>query len=123
VQTVDELATAKVYSVEFVATYLSLHLDRETDVRVPGGYAVDSIHVNVIEDSIIEQGNRRWMKSDAGWRDALCELIFARVTRAETDGRLFRMHFDNGAMLSVPVHDNAWPESVTIHSKTTTWVL
>jgi hypothetical protein len=34
------------------------------------------------------------------------------------------MRFDNGAVLRVPLHENAWPESVTIKSKNnSSWVL
>jgi hypothetical protein len=40
---IDDLATTQVLSVEFVATYVTLHLELATEIRTPDGYRVDPI--------------------------------------------------------------------------------
>lgn len=130
----DELAGAEVDSVIFVRDYVQLHLYADFDVRLqpegmagPGPvFATRDIHISAITHPEVEDsGGHSFPKSDAGWRDALCELINARVQHASvTEGDEFRIEFDSGAIFRVSLRDEdrRGPEAVNIFGRGT-WIL
>ena len=118
----------------FVRDYVQLHLYADSDVRLqPEGmlgfgpvFGTRDIRVSAITDPELERSDGASLrKSDTGWRDALCELIDARVQGASiTDGKEFRIDFDSGAVFRVSLRDEdrRGPEAVNIFGRGT-WIL
>lgn len=131
-----ELAGAEVVSVVFVMDYLQLVLDADSDVRLaPEGmapmagepsFAGREIRISALTDPEVKDSSGHiFRRSDAGWRDALCDLINERVHRAAiVDGTEFRLEFEAGSIFRVSLRDEdrQGPEAVNVFGKGS-WVL
>lgn len=129
----DELIGAEVSSVVFVRDYLQLVLEADRDVRVSDGmvgpgpmFAGRDIRISALTAPHVHDSHGcRIQLTDAGWRDALCDLISDRVRDASiVEREEFRIEFDSGKVLTVSLRDDdrRGPEAVNVFGRET-WIL
>lgn len=116
--------------------YLQLVLEADSDVRLaPEGmapaagepaFAGREVRISALTDpEVIDGSGHTFRRSDAGWRDALCDLINERVHRAIiVDNIEFRVDFEGQSVFRVSLRneDRRGPEAVNVFGKGW-WVL
>ena len=109
----EELSGAEVYQVVFVRDYVQFGLHSDAG----------DVGITAVTDPEILIGGRTFRRGDAGWRDALCELIGSRVLATSVSDDEFRVDFDADAVLTVSLLGNEYsPEAVQVVGKGT-WIL
>ena len=120
----DELVGAEVGSIVFVRDYVQIYMDKDHAEPLPPGSVADVI-VNAYSDPEVITGATRLKKGDAGWRDALCDLIGRTVTRVKVkaDRELLVAFGDETALVvSLADADKHGPEAVYVQGPRGWWV-
>ena len=84
------LANKQLTAVCFVLDYINLQFD--------------DAFLTVLAPPYVEVGEVKLEKSDAGYRDMLCERIQQNVVAAlEAEGREIRVSFEDGSLIGIPL--------------------